>query len=493
MNRDQIQLSINNLEKTYVATHPIFEHLNFSFPARHILGIVGPNGVGKTTLAKILAKKIKPTAGSLLTNANIGYLPQEISFGSSVTIKSYLKNFVQPREDYKVLEAIRQVGLYDIPLKRTLSTLSGGQQRKVLFASMLLQSKDILILDEPTNHIDTETRERFIEYIQHFSGMVLMISHDRTLLNEVCDGILDFEFGKIQYYEGNYESYKQQKADYQQKIKADAERYEKRKQKMEARLRLIQERASYYANPTFGKLLKAKRSQFERTFYGTTPPQIHHTKQAKLHLEGGVHHSKRILRYEKKDITIANQLLIHDCSFEIRGKERILLQGANGTGKTTLLRDIVAQCTKNTDSKVLLGNSIKSCYIDQYQLNIDSSLSVLDEFLSKVEEIYRDQLRAKKMLSNFGLGEQTRHQSVSTLSYGQKVRLRFAEISGYSYDFLILDEPTNHLDIATREVIEKALVDYEGALLLVSHDQYFVQEVLIERIWEITNQELIER
>jgi ATP-binding cassette subfamily F protein 3 len=206
-----------------------------------------------------------------------------------------------------------------------------------------------------------------------------------------------------------------------------------------------------------------------------------------------VHNSKRILRYEKKDITIANQLLIKDCSFELWGKERILLQGANGTGKTTLLRDIVAQFREHTDPKVTLGNGIKSCYVDQYQLNIDSSLSVLEEFLNKVEGVYRDQLRAKKMLSNFGLGEQMWHQSISTLSYGQKVRLRFAEISGYSYDVLLLDEPTNHLDIATREVVEKALVDYEGALLLVSHDQYFVQEVMIERILEIIDQKLVER
>jgi ATPase subunit of ABC transporter with duplicated ATPase domains len=266
MQREEIQLSINNLEKTYTATHPVFEHLNFSFPTRHILGIVGPNGVGKTTLAKILAKKLRPTKGSVLTNANIGYLPQEISFGTTVTIKSYLKNFVQTREEYKMLDALQQVGLAQLSLKRTFATLSGGQQKKVLFAAMLLQSKDVIILDEPTNHIDTATRERFVNYLQSFPGMILMISHDRALLNEVCEGILDFEFGKIRYYEGDYEAYKEQKQQYQQKLKEDAERYERRKKKMEEWLRLLQERASYYANPTFGKLLKAKRNQFGRTF-----------------------------------------------------------------------------------------------------------------------------------------------------------------------------------------------------------------------------------
>ncbi len=157
------------------------------------------------------------------------------------------------------------------------------------------------------------------------------------------------------------------------------------------------------------------------------------------------------------------------------------------------MRDIVSQFSKNSDPKVTIGNGIKICYIDQYQLNLNGNLSVLQEFLSKVEGIYRDQSRAKTILSGFGLGENIREQKVSTLSYGQKVRLRFAEISGYSYDLLILDEPTNHLDIDTREVIERVLIDYEGALLVVSHDQYFVQEIMIERILEIENYKIRER
>lgn len=190
---------------------------------------------------------------------------------------------------------------------------------------MILQDNEVLILDEPTNHIDTETRERFINYIQNFSGMILMISHDRALLNEVCDGILDFEFGKIQYYEEDYESYKVQKQAHKQKLQDDYERYERRKKKMEEWLRHLQERASYYANPIFGKLLKAKRSQFGRNF-SEELEKVRFTKQAKLHIDGGVHNSKRLIRYDKKDITIANKLLIKDCSFEMRGKERILLQ-----------------------------------------------------------------------------------------------------------------------------------------------------------------------
>lgn len=487
-----MQISIQNIEKTYVSMHPIFKNLNFTFPTRHILGIVGPNGVGKTTLAKILAKKIKPTTGNIQVNVNIWYIPQEISFWNSVTIKGYLKNFVESREDYKVLEALQQVWLSDIELKRRLSELSWWQQRRILFAQMVLQNNEVVILDEPTNHIDRETRERFINYIQNFQGMIVMISHDRALLNEVCDGILDFEFGKIQYYEGDYESYKEQKQAHKQKLQEDYERYERRKSKMQEWLRHLQERASYYANPTFGKLLKAKRSQFGREF-SQELEKATFTKQAKLHIDGGVHNSKRLIRYDKKDVSIAKKLLIKACSFEMRGKERVLLQWVNGTGKTTLLRDIVSQFEKNTDKKVTIGNNLKACYVDQYQLNINSELSVLDEFLTKVEGVYRDQLKAKKMLSNFGLEEQTRNQKVSTLSYGQKVRLRFAEISWYSYDILILDEPTNHLDIDTREVIEKALVDYEGAMIVVSHDHYFVQEIMIERIFEIVDQQLVER
>ncbi|GHW02246.1 ABC transporter ATP-binding protein [candidate division SR1 bacterium] len=504
-------ISLQNLTKAYNATHPLFQNLNFEFPSEHILAIVGPNGVGKTTLARIIAGKTRPTSGNIKTDktmqnmrgaagncGKIGYIPQELKFSSSVTIKGYLKNFVQPWEDYKISDALSQVGFpSNISLKRRLTELSGGQQRRVLFAQMLLQDCEILILDEPTNHIDTETRERFVNYIQSFSGQILMISHDRALINEVCDGVIDMEFGTLTYYpadyRGAYEAFKQDKQSNKEKKKAEAERYERNKRKMEDWLRRLQERASYYANPTFGKLLKAKKSRFGREFGGPDPEKVRFTKSAKLHLDGGVHNSKRLFRYVKKDISIAGNLLIKDCSFEMFGKERVLLQGINGSGKTTLLRDIVSQFTHNDDSVVTIGNGIKHCYIDQYQLNINSDLSVINEFFSKVEGVYRDQIRAKTVLSGFGLGEKQRDQKVSTLSYGQKVRLRFAEISGYNYDLLILDEPTNHLDIDTREVIESALMDYEGALLIVSHDQYFVQEIMIDRIVEIIDERLVER
>lgn len=498
MDYKDIQLSLQNLTKGYDVIRPLFKNLNFEFPQQHIIGIVGPNGVGKTTLARVIARKTRPSEGSIKTNANIGYIPQELKFWYSVTVKGYLKNFVQPREEYKIEKALKEVWFpSDISRKRRLSELSGGQQRRILFAQMLLQENDILILDEPTNHIDAETRERFVNYIQHFPGMILMISHDRALINEACEGIVDIEFGGITYYPGNwrgaYEAYKQDKQANKKKKLEEIERYARNKRKMEDWLRKLQERASYYANPTFGKLLKAKRSQFGREFGGADPEEVKFTKSAKLALDGGVHNSKRLLRYLKKDISIAGQLLIKDCSFEMFGKERVLLQGVNGSGKTTLLRDVVAQFERNDAPEVTIGNGIKTCYIDQYQLNINSELSVMDEFLSKVEGVYHDQRRAKTVLSNFGLGETIWEQKVSTLSYGQKVRLRFAEISWYSYDLLILDEPTNHLDINTREVIESALQDYEGALLVVSHDQYFVQEIMIDRILEIEDQKLVER
>jgi ATPase subunit of ABC transporter with duplicated ATPase domains len=195
---------------------------------------------------------------------------------------------------------------------------------------------------------------------------------------------------------------------------------------MEQRMAYLKQKSK---NPGFATLLRVQEAKFKREFIGSEPEKVKFTKQAHLHLEGGVHNSKRLMRYENKDITIVGKLLIKACSFEMWGKERILLQGANGTGKTTLLRDILAQFQKNDDPKITIGNGLKYCYVDQYQLNINADLSVLDEFLSKVEGAYRDQLKAKKMLSSFGLGELTWNQSVSTLSYGQKVRLRFAEIA----------------------------------------------------------------
>lgn len=495
-----LSLSIQWLTKS-IEYKDIFSGLTCAISWKHVVWIVGENGVWKSTLAKILAWKMQPTKWKHITNGHIWYMPQEFSFANSVTIRSYLKNFVESREDYKIEKVLQEVGL-DIDFskksdyKKLISELSGGQQRKIAFAKLLLQEKNIIILDEPTNHIDKNTKQRLGNWAIDFQWMLLVISHDRTFLNDMCDWIIEMQYDSLLYFDGNYEAYKRQKillvqSQYDQYIV-----YEKRKKKMEAWLHTIRQRASVYISPALWRLLRNKEKYFDREILQKSVEKPKQEHVINTSFSWWTHAKKMILKIINGQLKRENNFLLNCVNIELRGTKRVLLEWANGVWKSTLLKAIFASYSHNNKQDIhidwlVLWNDIKICYVDQHHRDLSWEKTVLEMFMYGAHGAYAQAQFAKSVLVQFGIWPEHWNSRICDMSYGQRVRIKFAQISTYSYDLLILDEPTNHLDIPTREAIEQALLDYEGALLIVSHDEYFVEHMMIDEIWEIRNNTII--
>ncbi len=467
----------------------IFENISLSIAGQKKVWLVGKNGVWKTTLFSILSKKRKPTAGHITVKGTIGFVPQEVEYGSTVTVKSYLRNFVEGREQYKIDDVLEKVALSWIDQNSLIANLSWGQQKKIAFAKILLEECDILLLDEPTNHLDLEATQRLTEFITRFKGIVFMISHDRALLNECCEQIIELTPSEAEIYDGNYEDYKDEKLQRIEKKNSDYVEFMKRKQKQEQLIHTIRQRASATFSPMRWRLLRSRVKMFERNFEKDsskikTKPTFE--KKVDLTMGGGHHHGKVILSF--KNCTVhkpwSQDILINGFSNEIRGHDRIIFSGANGSGKSTLLKRIVAAYT-NPDSEISYGNNITMSYFDQKNQWLDGKKKLIDEFLSSQKPENRNEYFAKTALASIWFKTDHRNVPVESLSYGQRVKLKFLQLIQTNCDLLILDEPTNHLDIDTRESIEHMLQNYEWAILLVSHDTYFVSEIGVNRLWEV--------
>jgi ATPase subunit of ABC transporter with duplicated ATPase domains len=245
-------------------------------------------------------KKIKPDTGHVTVVGEIGYLPQELEFASTVTIRSYLSNYIAgDREEYKIISVLDQLEMADIDLDRLISDLSGGQQRKIAFAKLLLQERTILLLDEPTNHIDAATQEWLVRFLNTWKDLVILISHDRALLNEVCTTIVEIADQQAHIYDGNYDAYKIEKEHRYQNALADHTVWLKRKRKMELRLADMRVRASAAPNPALGRLIRSRVKYLEREII--SKPSVKPNKEQNLttNLAGGTHRGKFILSVER--------------------------------------------------------------------------------------------------------------------------------------------------------------------------------------------------
>lgn len=500
-------LTIQNLQK-YFGAELCLENINFTLDSQDRVGVIGENGAGKTTLIKIITGELDADGGeiTLAHGATIGYLRQNSVLDPACTVYGEMENAFRPTLD--AMDEMKQIekqmmlepdnkalldrhaelsavvdatdGYHmDIQIKKILNgmafpekdyeksvaVLSGGEHTRLCLAKLLLQKPDLLILDEPTNHLDFETMEWLEEYLRGYRGAVFVVSHDRYFLDVVCNRIFEVEDHSLTTYKGNYSAYLPQKeaavALQQKKHDADVEKA--------AKLEDYVARNLVRASTT--KMAQSRRRQLEKMEI-TQAPRAQHT-DLKFRFTFDVTPYNEILTAKHISMTLGGKKLVDDLDLLVHRGERLVIAGPNGAGKSTLLRILDGKLRPQTGT-VRLGSGAKPSVFEQQQLRRGAS-TVINAIWDKYPKFTELEVRSHLAKLNFR-GEEV-FKPCTSLSGGELARLRFAEILLEKPNIMFLDEPTNHLDIYTRESLGDALRDYEGTLLLVTHDRYLMNSL----------------
>ena len=508
-----ILLQANQIARLFGA-EVLFENIHLDISTRARIGLVGRNGAGKSTLLKIIAGVETPDAGQIAKNktATLGYLAQDTGLVSDATVweemleafsivrkmeqrmhqlevqisesdpqtkeyQSILKEYDRLQHDfseqngYSYENEIRSVlhgfkfdeSFYTQPI----ATLSGGQKTRLALAKMLLQSPDILILDEPTNHLDIETLAWLEGYLQSYSGALLIVSHDRYFLDKVVTEIYEISRQKMRHYKGNYSRYLDLKAE---QLASDWKAYEKQQTEIN-KLEDFVARNLVRASTT--KRAQSRRKQLEKMDRLDRPQGDE--KSAHFLFDIAKPSGNIVLQVEEAAIGYSiEEVLSQPIDLDIRRKDAIALVGPNGIGKSTLLKSIIGELPF-IKGDLRLGTNVSVGYYDQGQTNLHQNKTILQELWS--EHPTTPEVEIRNTLGGFLFSGEDVEKPITLLSGGEKARVALAKLAMNQENFLILDEPTNHLDIDNKEVLENALIDYEGTLFFVSHDRYFINRI----------------
>lgn len=505
-----IILQGNKIERSF-SGDVLFDNINIQVDEKDRIALVGRNGAGKSTLLKILVGEETPTSGEINTKRDLtlSYLAQDSRFESENTIfdemlyvfddvrgmESRLRKmemqmaeltgdaFDKLMSDYdRMSEEFRVKGgfTYEAEVKAILngfkfdesmwqmkiSELSGGQNTRLALAKMLLEKPELLVLDEPTNHLDIETIAWLENYLVNYQGALIIVSHDRYFLDKVATVTLDLTPHSLDRYVGNYSKFMDLKAE---KLALEAKNYEKQAKEI-AKLEDFVQRNIVRASTT--KRAQARRKQLEKMERLDKPTVGQKSANMTFHADkvsGNV-----VLTVTDAAIGYDNQILSEPINIDIKKFDAIAIVGPNGIGKSTLIKSIVGQIPfiKGTST---YGANVEVGYYDQTQSNLTRTNTVLDELWNDFSTTPEVEIRNR--LGAFLFSGDDVKKSVSMLSGGERARLLLAKLSMQNDNFLILDEPTNHLDIDSKEVLEDALIDFDGTLLFVSHDRYFINRV----------------
>lgn len=513
-----IDISVKDLVKSFDSERNVLDGISFDVQAGERVGLLGKNGAGKTTLFKILTGELDYNSGEIAFAAGkkVGLISQIPVYPEDYTVEDVLRTAFRQleciKEQMQALEARMTdhtpqdvLQRYDELLNRytagggydtdtetdkicnglaitaaqrgqAFASLSGGEKTRVNLARLLLEKTEILLLDEPTNHLDMNSVEWLEDYIEKFKGTVLTISHDRYFLDRVVSRIVEIHDGKAEFYSGNYSFYVQEK---QARFELQLKQYEKEQAKL-GQLGFTLERMKGWGinNRTLYRRAMSIQHRMER-IEKTDRPTKDKTMRARFNQRDFF--GDEVLSIKNLSKTFDGRTLFSDVELEMGGGERVALLGDNGTGKTTFLKMLLGEETG--EGKIKFGPSVKWAYLPQVIRFDHPERTLLDTMLYEKNcsvQTARDRLGA------FLFEGDDVYKTVGKLSGGEQSRLRLCMLMDESINLLILDEPTNHLDIASREWVEDALEEYEGALIFVSHDRYFVNK-FATRIWELEN------
>ena len=511
-------LSVNNLVKSFEIGRNVLDGLSFTVTAGERVGILGQNGCGKTTLFRLLTGQLRADEGDIAVapGKRMGLISQIPVYPEGWTTEMVLKDAHRRlyaisdrmeelteqmerdqspallREHDRLQEDFRRLGGYemdvdrsrvanglDIPpamLSQPFDSLSGGEKTRVNLARLILENTDILLLDEPTNHLDLRATEWLEDYLTHFKGTVLAISHDRYFLDKVVQRCVEINDGKAEFYSGNYSFYVRER---QHRFEEKLKKYEKDQAKIEQLTRAAEQMHlwAFMGNDKLHKRAFSMEKRIEKLSRSERP-----TEQRKLNVKFKEREfvGDEVLVMDGIQKGFGDRVLFSGLELLVTGGERIALIGDNGTGKSTLVKLIMNEETPDK-GYLYLGPTVRTAYLPQLVGFSNEQRSALDTMLYDCRCTPQ---QARDRLAAFGFRGEDVMTPVGALSGGEKSRLRLCMLMGGDVNFLILDEPTNHLDIASREWMEDALSDYEQTLLFVSHDRYFIEK-FATRIWAL--------
>ena len=519
------EIVVSGIEKSFEQDRVVLDDVSFQVEAGERVGLLGPNGAGKTTLLRIMTGELTPDQGfiAIPQGRRVGYISQLAEAPEGASVEDVLRMaFAEVQAVSAALEEIRQrmdrgehsedmmrryddlmtrfdmLGGYDCETRlakvaaglhisqeqrrQPFDSLSGGEQTRIRLAVMILRETDILLLDEPTNHLDMDSIEWLENYIDHYKGTVLAVSHDRYFLDRTVTRIVELDHGGVEFYSGNYSFYVVEK---EARYKLQMKQYEKEQAKI-AQLEKAADQLSSWAYSGMDKTYKRVMSIRKRIewLHQTEKP----TREERLDLGFPTvpFRADYALRMRELKKSFGSRTLFSGVTQTIRGGgERVALVGANGAGKTTLLKILLGEETPD-EGAVQFGPSVRAAYLPQ-QITFEHPERTLYDTL--LYELGCEPQQARNRLGAYRFRGEDQFKRVSQLSGGERARLKLCLLMNSAVNMLILDEPTNHLDLDSREWIESAVDQFEGTLLIVSHDRYFVNR-FATRIWELEGGEL---
>lgn len=519
-----IEIGISNLEKSF-GVDKIFENVTFDIKDKEKIGLVGKNGVGKTTLMKIIYGLEEPSAGQVSKRKalKVGYLEQVYSFNDEMLTEDVLRlsfsdlyniedemnalqktfeNLANEELDkaikkYSLLhDKYEALGGYNIKeksdkitigldisssmLKSRFNTLSGGEKTRVVLGKILLENPDVLLLDEPSNHLDIKSVEWLEEYLKSYDGSALIVSHDRYFLDRVADKIVELGSDGASIYNGNYSKYVVQKELKFLKDLKDYENQQKKIKKMEEQIKRYRIWGEMRDSDKMYKRAKELEKRLEKIDELKKP--IKDKKIKSFALNSSERTGKIVLDIKEASKSYGENILFTDVNLTVFYKDSIAILGENGTGKSTLIKMILNEIPLNS-GEIKLGSKLNIGYLPQEISFEDENLRIIDYFSYRYNITIGE---TRNELAKILFTDDDVFKKISNLSGGEKTRLKLLTLMYEKSNVLILDEPTNHLDIESRESLEEDLINYDGTIIFISHDRYFIDKVAT-RIAEIEN------